>query len=239
MKILCVIPARGGSKRLPGKNIMKILGRPLIAYPISQAIESGVFDRIVVSTDDDAIAGVASGAGAAVIRRPPELATDAAAIEDAIRHVVRELEKNENYRPDVVTLLQANVVYRRPGLIKETVRKLAENGRYDSVITVYQVNQRPEWMKRVEGDLLIPNMNCDRYRQQELPALYLADGAVAAIRTDVLMGTEGLRGVHRFLGAKIGCVVQDRLFSAEVDEPDDVLTAELLLELIRRKEGRE
>ncbi|MEW6202622.1 MAG: acylneuraminate cytidylyltransferase family protein [bacterium] len=237
MKVLCVIPARGGSKRFPGKNLMPISGKPVISYTIQHALNAKFVDRIVVSTDSDEIAEVAHAEGAAVIMRPPEISNDTAPIEDALRHVVYSLKKSDGYYPDIVVLPIANIVYRRDGLIDEAIQKLIDNPHLSSVITVFAVTQPPEWMKRIEGDILVPYMKCDKYRQQDLERRYLADGSVCAIRIEVLMDTEGRSGVHVFLGENIGYLIQEHISGTEIDHPEDVLTAEVLLEVIRRREA--
>lgn len=235
MKTMCCIPARGGSKRLPGKNIMLINGKPLLAYSIGHAKAAKLVDRIVVSTDDEQIAEVARAEGADVIMRPPEMSSDTSPIEDAVRHVVATLEKTEGYSCDAVLLPQANIVYRKPGIIDEAISTLSGNDKLTAVMTCYEVNQRPEWMKKIEGDILVPSMQCSSFRQQDLPKYYLADGAATVIRTKVLKETEGLSGVHVCCGSAIGYVVQDRIFAVEVDHHDDVLAAEVLLKYIEAK----
>jgi CMP-N,N'-diacetyllegionaminic acid synthase len=234
MKVLCVIPARGGSKRLPGKNIMPILGKPIISYTIGHAKDSRLIDRIVCSTDDASIAEVAASEGVQVIGRPPEISGDTAPIDDALRHAVRSLEA-ENYRSDIVVLLIANVIYRRPGLVDECVRKLVDNPPLTAAVTCFQVNQRPEWMRRIEGGLLVEVTDCRYYRQQELPEYYLPDGAVFALRTDSLMRTQGVTGAYKYLGDRVGYVIQDRMLGVEIDQPDDILAAEVLLTTMRKR----
>lgn len=233
-KTLCVIPARGGSKRLPGKNIMPIGGKPLIARTI-EAARAAAVDRIVVSTDDDAIAAVAAEWGAEVVRRPDDISNDTAPIEESLRHVLRELKKNDGAEFDVVVLLQANIVYRQPGIIDEVARQLRETPERTAVITVIPVTQRPEWMKRTDCGRLIPYMKCEKFRQQELESLYLADGSVIAVRVSTLAATAGRTGVHVYMGENIGYVVNEEIFATEIDRPDDVPRAEMLLRMLDEK----
>lgn len=236
MKTLCVIPARGGSKRLPGKNIMLINGKPLIAYTIGHVQAAKLVDRIVVATDDEDIAKVAKDAGAEIVMRPQEISTDTSPIEDAVRHTIRELYKRDAYESDAVLLPQANIVHRSGTIIDDVISTLAANSKLTAVMSCYEVNQRPEWMKKIEGEILVPRMECSSVRQQELPKYYLADGAATAIKTYVVMETEGLSGVHKFCGEAIGYVIQDRIFGVEVDDRDDVLAAEVLLRYIESLE---
>lgn len=239
-KVLCVIPARGGSKRLPGKNIMKVGGKPLIARSVEAALGAKLVGRVVVSTDDEAIAAAAREAGthsakAEIIERPEDISGDTAAIEESLRHVLRTLEEKDNASFDIVVLLQANIVYRAPGVIDSVIRKLADNPKFTAVITVIEVTQRPEWMKRVEDEKLVPYMKCEKFRQQELEKLYVADGSVIAVRTSTLMETAGRTGVHVYMGGGIGYVVQEDIFATEIDRPDDVARAEVVVEMLEKK----
>lgn len=235
MKTLCCIPARGGSKRLPGKNIMLVNGKPLIAYTIEHVKNAKLVDRIVVATDDDDIARVALEHGAEIVMRPQEISTDTSPIEDAVRHTIRELSKRDGYESDAVLLPQANIIHRSATIIDDVISTLAGNSKLTAVMSCYEVNQRPEWMKLISGDTLVPRMECSSFRQQDLPKYYLADGAATCIRTSVVMETEGLSGAHKFCGDAIGYVIQDRIFGVEVDDKDDVLAAEVLLQYIERK----
>jgi CMP-N-acetylneuraminic acid synthetase len=122
LEILAIIPARKGSKGLPGKNIRLLCGRPLIAYTIEQALRSDCFDRVVVSTDGEEIAGIAREHGADVpFLRPEELAGDRADLRSAINHLLDELAAREGYRPDVVSVLFATYPFRTKALIEEVV----------------------------------------------------------------------------------------------------------------------
>ncbi len=221
MYIVGIIPARGGSKGLPGKNIKPINGKPMIGYVIEAARAAEKLDRVIVSTDADDIAAVAREFGAEVVRRPEDISGDTAAIEDSLRHVVRHLEAQEGVKTDVAVLMQTNVPVRKPGAIDEIIEKLV-NSEYDSVVSAFRVNQRPEWMKRAdENGALVPFMECGDYRRQLLPDLYLLDGAVMAVRASVLFATEGRTGVHVYLGRNVGFVEYDRIYSLDVDTPED------------------
>jgi CMP-N-acetylneuraminic acid synthetase len=106
MNVLAVIPARGGSKRIPRKNLLKLDGKPLIGYSIAHAKRSKLVNRIVVSTEDEEIAYISKLEGAEVVWRPRELAGDAASSESALIHVVDYLEEHEKYLPDLLVFLQ-------------------------------------------------------------------------------------------------------------------------------------
>ncbi|MFH0771196.1 MAG: acylneuraminate cytidylyltransferase family protein [Candidatus Omnitrophota bacterium] len=223
MNILCVIPARGGSKGLKDKNIIPVCGKPLIGYTIEAALGSKLVNRITVSTDDNKIKKAAFGYGIQVIERPKKYSTDSAPIEEALRHAIRHLERNYNYSPEIVVLLQANVPIRKSGQIDIVINKLLSS-RADSAVTVYAVNQLPQWMKTMNkaGFLspLLPGIKS--YRRQDIEPLYLLDGAIVAMRTETLMGTEGKKGVHVFMGDRVVGVIQERIYSLEVDDKDDL-----------------
>jgi CMP-N,N'-diacetyllegionaminic acid synthase len=239
MKIVIVIPARGGSKGLKNKNIMPLLGKPLIGYTIEAAKESVLADKIVVSTEDANIAACATSYSIPVIKRPEEYATDEAPIEWALRHTVTTLKETEGYSADIVVWLQANVPIRKPGQIDKVIQKLIDTGS-DSVLTVTTVTQRPEFMKKmVEGDKIIHMAVPKETRRQEYKDdFYVADGAVIAIRTHALIQTEGMTGAHIYLGTDIRGVVEEPQYAIEIDDQFDYDIAEgyLLVEQKRKKQ---
>lgn len=238
MKILIIIPARGGSKGLKNKNIKLLVGKPLIGYTIEAALESKLADKLVVSTEDEKIAGVSRNYGIQVINRPVEYSTDSAPIEWALRHAVRHLEKEENYSADIVVWLQANVPIRKIGQIDNVVHKLIDT-MADSTITVTEVTQRPELMKMMNGDRVIQlAAKTKEIRRQEFgESLYIADGAVLAMRTEVLMKTEGMSGAHVYLGEDIRGIVEGAEYAIEIDEQFDFDVAEGLL-IAKQKKGK-
>jgi CMP-N-acetylneuraminic acid synthetase len=123
----------------------------------------------------------------------------------------------------MVVWIQANVPIRKEGQIDAVIKKLRVTGA-DSVVTITPVEKPPQWMKRLNGDRLISN--CELvdvgFRRQDSEPLYFVDGAVVAIRTDVLINTEGKSGVHVFMGDDVRGIVQERKYAIEVDEPDDL-----------------
>jgi N-acylneuraminate cytidylyltransferase len=235
MNIVIVIPARGGSKGVIDKNVYPLMGMPLIGHTILEAKQSKLADRIVVSTEDEKISTCAKNYGIQVIPRPPEYATDAAPIEWALRHVVRYLEGEENYSADIIVWLQANVPIRKEGQIDNVIKKLIDT-HADSVLTVIEVSQRPEAMKKiVDGDRIIHMARPKETRRQEFKeTLYIADGAVIAIRKTVLMETENLTGGHVYLGNDIRAVIEDPRYAIEIDDHFDLEVAEGIL-LVEQK----
>lgn len=236
MRIVIVIPARGGSKGLKNKNIMPLLEKPLIGYTIDAAKESSLADKIVVSTEDPEIAACAEALGIQVINRPKEYATDEAPIEWALRHTVTTLQDTEGYSADIIVWLQANVPIRKPGQVDKAIQKLIDTGA-DTVLTVTTVTQRPEYMKRmVDGDriehMAVPK---ETRRQEYKENFYVADGAVIAIRTSALMQTEGLTGAHVYMGKDIRGIVEEPQYAIEIDDQFDFDSAlgYLLVERMR------
>ncbi|MBU2541480.1 MAG: acylneuraminate cytidylyltransferase family protein [Candidatus Omnitrophica bacterium] len=232
MNILCVIPARGKSKRVTNKNIWTLQGKPLISHTIENALESKLCDKVVVSTDDQKIAEIAGYYEIDAIKRPANLALDTSAVDDALRHAVKHLEKKQGFFTDIVVFLQANVPIRKKGEIDKVIAKLKSIKDATSVVTVYAADQRPEWMKKIDPktDRIIPFMKpTNLYRKQDLPELYLLDGAITAVKRKVLMDTEGFRKIHAFLGERVYPVIHDRKYSIEIDELEDIELAEYFL----------
>src|SRR3989344_6738402 len=138
-KVLGVITARGGSKGIPGKNIRPLLGKPLIVYTIEAAKNSGVFDRLILSTDDKEIADVAQKCGCDVpFMRPDELAQDDTPHLPVMQHAVQWLKDNENYEPDYVMILQPTSPLRQASHIKEAVDLILSKGT-DAVLSVAEI----------------------------------------------------------------------------------------------------
>lgn len=239
MRILIIIPARGGSKRLKNKNIMPLLGKPLIGYTIEAAKISTLADKIVISTEDNEIAACAKRYGIQVINRPFEFSTDEAPIEWALRHAVKYLNETEGYLADIVVWLQANVPIRKYDQIDMVIQKLIDTGS-DSVLTVTAVTQRPEFMKKmVEKDRIIHMAIPKETRRQDYnELLYVADGAVIAIRTDILMHTEGMTGAHIYLGTDIRGVIQEPQYAIEIDDQFDYDVAEGLLMVEQKRKDK-
>jgi CMP-N-acetylneuraminic acid synthetase len=208
---------------------MTLCGKPLIAYTLEAAQKAKSLDRVIVSTDSKEIAKVAEKWEIEVLMRPAELATATSPIDDSLRHVVSHLGETEGYQTDIVVLMQANLPIRADGVIDKVVETMFKTGA-DSVATAYEVNQRPEWMKRLISNRAVPYMEpSSSYRAQDLETLYLIDGAAAAIVTKTLMETRGNKTVHAYLGNDVRLVIQDRIYSVEIDDESDLKIAESLL----------
>jgi CMP-N-acetylneuraminic acid synthetase len=219
-----VIPARGGSKGLPGKNL-KALGRlSLIGHAVASAREATRLTRFIVSTDDAATAEEARRHGAEVpFLRPAELASDQAGMVPVLQHAVRWLEST-GARPDLIVTLQPTSPFRVGADIDATIAKVAETGA-DSAQTLSEASYHPYFMKTLEGDVTHALFEEGyRYvRRQDAPAVYQPSGAVYVTRYDVLM-SQG-----RVLGKDNRGIVMDFAASANIDTEWDFLLAELIL----------
>jgi CMP-N,N'-diacetyllegionaminic acid synthase len=175
-KVLAVITARGGSKGLPGKNIRPLGGRPLIAWSIWAAKESQVVDRVIVSTDDPAIAEAARAAGGEVpFMRPEELARDDTPSEPVVLHALAELEEGYDY----VVLLQPTSPFRRAEDIDNAVR-LCQQMRAAACVAVSLAKQSPWWTFTLDEESRLSRIlpEIPGRRRQDMPKVYYPNGAV-------------------------------------------------------------
>ena len=180
-RTMAVIPARGGSKGLPGKNLKLLAGKPLIAYSIEQAKASGVCDVVLVSTEDDAIARVAREYGAEVpFRRPADLAGDAVPAEPVVLHALNTYEALTGGRIDIVVYLQPTDVFRTPEMIRECVNRLTQHPEFDSVFAAYKTHKN-YWRWTPDGYVrLAPELATYRARQERGQFLYREDAGLAS-----------------------------------------------------------
>lgn len=222
--ILCIIPARGGSKRLPGKHIKLIGGIPLIGYGIKAAKQSKYIDRLIISTDDEAIAKVAREEGAEVpFMRPAELATDEAPTLPVLQHGVTEIEK-QGKKIDAVVLIQPTVPGIELGDVDGAIEKFFESGA-NSCISVCEIIDPPEWMYRMrEGGMLEKYISAADARTQDLEKLYRVNGAVYVSKRELLM--EKNKIVDQ---ANCASIIMPRDRSLDIDTQTDFDMAEMLL----------
>jgi CMP-N,N'-diacetyllegionaminic acid synthase len=219
--VLALIPARSGSRGLPGKNIRSFHGRPLLHWTIAAARESGIAERIVVSTDDAAMAEIAQAGGAEIpFLRPAELARDETPMLDAVLDALTKLEA-DGWTADAVLLLQPTSPLRRAADIQAAAALL---GDFDAVVSVAPVKQHPHWLQRIDetGRLqpyeLAPEAAC----RQELPPVYMLNGAIYLVRT------EALRRERTFRPARTRAYVMPPERSVDIDTEIDWQMAELL-----------
>lgn len=225
-----VIPARGGSKGLPGKNLRKLGTLSLIGQAIASAREARRLTRFIVSTDSPEIAEEARRHDAEVpFLRPAELASDQAGMVPVLQHAVRWLEGSEGVRPDLVVTLQPTSPFRTGEEIDRTVEKVIETGA-DSAQTLSEASYHPFFMKtldRVDRTVALFPDGHKFVRRQDAPPVYQPSGAVYVTRYAVLM-EQG-----RVLGADNRGIVMGFEASVNIDTEWDFLLAELIL-----REGR-
>ena len=195
--VLALVPARGGSKGVPRKNVRPLAGRTLLDYTATAARESGVIDRLVLSTDSEEIADAGRRAGIEVpFMRPAALAQDDTPMLPVIRHTLETLAAN-GWTPDIVVLLQPTSPLRRASHIREAVQLLRTSGA-DSVVTVVRVpaHMSPDYVMRIEGDRLTPFLpeGARVTRRQDARAAYSRDGTVYAFRRQTLAAFDSIYG---------------------------------------------
>lgn len=228
MNILAVIPARGGSKSVPRKNIANIAGRPLLAYTIEAALKVAAIKDLVVSTDDPEIASVALSLGAQVpFIRPAELATDHAQSAPVLRHCLLAMEERLGQRYDAVMMLQPTTPLRGAQHIQQAIDLLAAQT-CDSVVSVVSVaGYHPFRMKRLIGNQLINFIDQgfeDMRPRQVLPPVFIRNGAVYLSRRHVVAEQEQVVGAQ-CLGFEMGAEE-----SVNIDDRLDFKMAEILLQ---------
>ncbi len=227
MNILAIIPARGGSKGIPRKNIQPLVGKPLLAYTIEHAHATPAISRVVVSTDDAEIAAVAEQYGAEVIWRPAEISGDDATSESALLHALDHLRDSEGYEPDLVVFLQATSPLRQPDDIQKAIETLQQQGA-DSLLSVAPSHV---FLWRLVNGRAEP-VNYDyrqRPRRQERAPEYIENGSIYIFKPWVL------REQSNRLGGKIALYVMDPLDSLQVDEPSDLALIEQVMASRRRQ----
>lgn len=231
MRVLGVIPARGGSKGVPRKNLKPLGGVPLIGWTIRAAREAKRLTRVIVSTDDAEIAAAAKDLGADVpFVRPADLATDSARAIPVIQHAVEALERAGDASYDAVLMLQPTTPFRSAADIDGAIEKLESTGA-DSVISVIDVGgTHPARMKYLEGDRLIDPPFCEAYEnqpRQELKPMYLRNGAIYLTRSAVLRGGS-------FKGRDCRALIMPEERSTNIDTLADFRLAEFQLEEARK-----
>ncbi|WP_338791048.1 acylneuraminate cytidylyltransferase family protein [Bernardetia sp. MNP-M8] len=227
MNVLAIIPARGGSKGIPRKNIELLGGKPLVAHTISHAQNASEIDNLVVTSDDKEIRDVAASFGAPVVDRPDEFAHDKTLqeVDKLLIWTTKEFEKNTNVNYDIIVLLYPTAPLRDIESINKAVR-LVKSGEYDSVLSVYH-DTRYLWKKTGDNDdeTVIPSNYdpCNRMpRQKEMWNQWAENKAIYVMRKDVLF-EKTCR-----MGDKIGMVEMEKWRSVDIDTPVDLLMARSL-----------
>jgi N-acylneuraminate cytidylyltransferase len=222
--MIAVIPARGGSKRLPKKNILPFAGSPLICHTIALARSLPAIDRVCVSTDDDETARIAREAGAEIVVRPPGLATDRATTASAVGHALLKLAES-GPRADVVITLQPNCPLRTAAIVTDAI-DLYRRESPDSVISVTKSQHK---LGSIENGRFLPAYR-PGMRSQEMPEQYFENGVVYVARADMVTATEDL------FGRAIAPLVIDPLYAlGDIDTLLDFQVAEFLFTKYRER----
>jgi CMP-N,N'-diacetyllegionaminic acid synthase len=218
MEVVALVPARGGSRGIPRKNLVPLAGRSLLAWTLEAARDSEAITRTVVSTEDEEVAAAAREDGAEVLVRPAELAADETPMRDVIDHALAELGE-----PDVLVLLQPTSPLRRARHVDEAVDLLLRTGA-DSVVSVVEVphRYRPGSLMALDRDRLVRLADDHATTRQEKPVVYARNGpAILALRPTTL-GTD-------LYGGDCRPYVMEARDSVDVDDPFDLELEELLL----------
>ena len=201
MKILALIPARGGSKGIVRKNVRDVAGKPLIAYSIEQALSSKLINRVIVSTDDDEIASVSRRWGAEVpFMRPAEYAQDLSPDIDVFVHALQWLKDHGSYEPDIVVHLRPPVPVRSVEVIDQAIQMFIDHPEADSLRSICWPLQSPYKMWRIKDGLLEPLVTVDgvlesyNLARQSLPDVYRQSGYIDITRPRTILGMGMMNG---------------------------------------------
>lgn len=225
-KILCVIPARGGSKGLPGKNIRPLLGKSLIGWTIEQAKASALIDTVIISTDDQQIADVSKQFGATVpFLRPAALASDTSSSIDVIVHALDFLEQ-EGQSFDYLALLEATSPLRDTKDVDDAIKLLIETPRAASIVGVSKVKSaHPDFLVRLNKMFIDPYVNNDFLvkRRQEIEDLYFFEGSL------YISSVNSLRALRSFIHKDCLGFIMPEWKAYEVDDLTDFIIIEALM----------
>lgn len=225
MTVIAIILARAGSKGLPGKNLLPLAGKPLLAHSIEHAQASGVCDAVLVTTEDDKIAAVARRYGAEVpFKRPPELADDETPPGPVIAHALNAYEDKRG-PVDIVVYLQPTDVFRTPGMIRDCVERLKKDPTLDSAFVAYKTHKN-YWRKNDGGgwERVAPDLATYQSRQYRKGYLYREDTGVASA-SRARFPREGRR-----LGDKVDLVLTDDAKTAiDIHSAFDLWLAEKIM----------
>lgn len=226
-KAIAIIPARGGSKRIPRKNLVDLGGKPLLAHSIISALASKYLkDSVYVSTEDNEIASTAEKFGAKVIKRSPALASDTTRTLDVLQETVKALEK-EGHNFDTIVLLQATCPFRRTSTIDLGLEKLWNNWeRYKVIFSIRPTKFPPNWLLKIKNqklEFILPN-DFSKIRSQDLDSTYEIDGVIYVYSKDHLMKSEEYPFAHN----KSGYVISSKVEALDIDDHEDLKLARKL-----------
>ena len=218
---LAIILARGGSKRLPRKNILDLNGKPLIAYSIEAGLQSKYIDKVIVSSDDEEILSISKKFGADIIKRPNKLANDTATSLDAIKHTIENTDKY-----DYIILLQPTSPLRNAKHIDEAI-ELLEIKKANAIVSICEMDHSPLWSNTLPQDGSMKEFLRDEVvnkLSQDLPKYYRLNGAIYICKTNRLLEEKSF-----FLKDNIYSFIMDRKSSIDIDEEIDFKIVEVII----------
>ncbi len=226
MTTIAIIPARGGSKRLPRKNIIPVLGKPSLFYPIQAAVKTGLFNQVIVSTEDDEIKQVAEESGAFVMERPKELARDESTVAQTCWHVIERLH-DQGINPEKFCCIYATALFITPGDLQGAFHLMENCSDTDVVMGISKFNLHPLQAMETKGNGFLkpkwPEYN--NIQSQHHPALQASNGTLYWADTSVFLRDKTFY-VKRLRGYEIPWIR-----AIDLDTPDDYENARLLAPL--------
>ena len=235
--ILGLIPARGGSKGLPGKNIKPLLGKPLIAWTIEQALASKYLDKVVVSTEDEEIAGISKKYGAEIpFFRPKDLATDKSLVIDAIRYTVEKLE-NSGFLINIIVILEPTAPTRKINDINKSIDILIKNN-VDCVATFSEMDISPNRIWKIHDNKVEPFMKKANpwLPRQKQPRGYRLNGQIYAFKREILFKKDNSSSL---LFGKIFPLITPKERVIDIDTNMDFMVAGTIMKYIQDKKRKD
>jgi len=233
-EILALIPARGGSKSIPRKNIYPVAGKPLIVYSIQQALKSKYITRVIVSTDDEEIAALSKQWGAEVpFMRPTEFSQDHSLDIEVFVHALQWLKKNESYQPELVVHLRPTGPVRRVALIEQAIEAILDCPEADALRSVQIAKQNPYKMWSIENGFLKPILQLKGIKEpynmsrQKLPKTYWQNGTLDITRPRTILEKKSMMG-DKILAFETNEPAYD------LDYPEDIPVIEKALEMLEK-----
>ncbi len=233
MERVAIIPARGSSKRLRRKNILPVLGRPMLSYPIKSSLESGLFEEVIVSTEDQEIAQKASESGARVVRRPNDLAIDSSTVVEVCMHVLDALEE-EDKRPKHFCCIYATAIFVLPQDLSLSYSLLTEEPESDFVMGVSEYNLHPVKALMEKDHFLKPMWpEYQGIKSQFYPRLLCSNGTLYWAEATAFRKTKS------FYGERLKGYVVPQMRAVDIDTEEDYEIAKLFAaRLLKGKEGK-
>jgi CMP-N,N'-diacetyllegionaminic acid synthase len=225
MKLLAIIPARGGSKGIPRKNIKPLAGKPLIHWTIEAALRCSAIDRVIVSTDDREIADISVQAGASVpFLRPPELSTDTSKSLDPVLHLLDHVKSSDQYIPDSILLLQPTSPLRTSADIDAAIELQTQKDR-DAVVSVCEVSHPVTWFRQLDADGKFISISDEELvtRRQDAGKLYQLNGALYLIKRNIILEEQ------TFLPKNTFAYIMPVENSIDIDTPWEFHLADLIM----------